>query len=190
MPQKVKEIMLPLDEYAVVDEYVTILDALQALDDAQTNLPADRQPHRAVLVRDSGGRIVGKLHHFAFLRALIPKREALVEQNVLDRAGVDDDLLQASMRTFDLLTGDCVNVCERARTVLVRHVYSSTKNGIDEEAALTDAIAAFLNQQTLSLLVLRSGEPVGVLRLSDLFDELAREMKREECNGEEKKAQA
>ena len=190
MPKNVKDIMLPLAEYAVVDENATILDALKALDESQANLPPDRHPHRAVLVRDSRGRIVGKLHHFAFLRALIPKREPLVEQGVLDRAGVGDDLLQTSMRAFDLLTGDLVNICERARTVLVRHVYSSTNTGIDEVASLTDAIAAFLNRQALSLLVLRGGEPVGVLRLSDLFDELAREMKQVECNGEEEKAQA
>jgi len=186
MPKKVRDIMLSLAEYAVVDEDATILDALRALDASQARLPADRQPHRAVLVRDRKGTIVGKLHHFAFLRALIPKRDPMMAKLVLDRAGVDDELLESSMQALDLLKEDFVDICERARNVLVRHVYTSANSGIDEEAPLSDAIAAFLNHQTLSLIVLRGGEAVGILRLSDLFDELAREMKQQECLGEGK----
>ena len=184
MAKKVKDITLALAEYAVVDEDATILEALEALDGAQARLPPDRQPHRAVLVRDRRGTIVGKLHHFAFLRALLPEREPMIEMSVLDRAGVSDDLLDSSMQALDLLTGDFVDVCERARHVLVRDVCTSANVSIDEDAPFADAISAFLTHQTLSLVVLRHGEAVGILRLSDLFDELAREMKQDECLGE------
>ena len=181
MAKRVKDIMLSLEEYAVVDEDATILDALNALAESQAKLPPDRQPHRAVLVRDSRGVIVGKLHHFAFLRALIPERRRPHEKAVLDRAGVSDDLLESSMQTLDLLTGDLVDVCERARTVGVRDVCTSATVSIDEEARLADAVTMFLGHQTLSLLVRRREETVGILRLSDLFDELARQMRQNEC---------
>lgn len=181
MSKTVKDLMLPLSEYAVVDEDATILDALMALETAQANLPPTRQPHRAVLVQNRMGRIVGKLHHFTFLSALAPERKHLADADVLDRAGVDDDLLQQSMQALDFLTGDLVNVCVRARTVAVRDVYTTRTASIDENATLSDAVHQFLSRQTLLLLVLRAGETIGVLRLSDLFDELARQIKQNDC---------
>lgn len=181
MTKTVKEVMLPLSEYAVVGEDATVLDALRALETAQDKLPTGRQPHRAVLVRDHRGAIIGKLHHFAFLRALLPERQAVIERDVLDRAGVDDDLWASSMQTLDLLTSDLVNLCERARNVAVRDVCTPATQGISENASLADAIQAFLTHQTLSLLVQRTGTTVGILRLSDLFDELARQITQDEC---------
>lgn len=181
MTTRVKDLTLSLDEYAVVDESATILDALQALDASQAALPPGRQPHRAVLVRDARGRIVGKLHHFAFLRALLIQRRARLEGDMLDRAGVADDLLQVSMDNLGMLTGDIVNVCVRARNVAVRDVYTPATASIAEDASLADATAAFVHHQTLSLLVTRGGRTVGILRLSDLFDELARQIKTDTC---------
>lgn len=181
MAKTVKEVMLPLSEYAVVNEDATILDALHALKASQDRLPAGRQPHRAVLVRDRRGAIIGKLHYFAFLRALMPERKPMIERKVLDRAGVDDDLLASSMQTLDLLTSDLVNLCERARNVTVRDVCTPATQGISKDASLADAIHAFLTHQSLSLLVTHAGATVGILRLSDLFDELARQIMQDEC---------
>jgi predicted transcriptional regulator len=183
MAKQVKDLMLSLSEYAVVDEDATILDALKALKESQVFVLADRQPHRAVLVQNLQGVIVGKLHHFAFLRALIPERKSMIEREFLSRAGVDDNLLESSMHTLDLFTADFVDVCVRARNVAVRDVYTPTTVGIAEEATLADAIGAFLAHQTLSLLVQRDRQTVGILRLSDLFDELAKQIVQNDCSG-------
>ena len=184
MAERVKDLMLSLSEYAVVDEDATVFDALTALHESQSKLPPDRQPHRAVLVRNVHGRIVGKLHYFAFLRALTPERKSLVEREVLRRAGVSDDLLQSSMQTLDFLASGLVDICVRARTVAVRDVYAPTIASIDEEATLDDAAVSFLTQQAQSLLVRRGQQTVGILRLSDLFDELARKIRQDDCIGD------
>ena len=68
----VRDLALSLDEYAVVPPEATLLEALDALDAAQEKVPEGHYPHRVVLVRDGGGKILGKLGHFAFLRALVP----------------------------------------------------------------------------------------------------------------------
>jgi len=184
MSRRVKELMLPLSDYAVVEEGATILEALQALAASQEKLPPDRQPHRAILVRDRRGEVVGKLHHFAFLRALIPERKAMGTAALLDRAGVSDDLRDSAMQMLDLLTSELVDVCERARNVAVRDVYSAATVSIDEDAHLGEAISRFLRHQTLSLLVTRKGKTVGILRLSDLFEELARQIMQADCSQE------
>lgn len=181
MTRQVKDIMLSLSDYAVVEEGATLFEALGALQASVAKLPPDRQPHRAVLVRNRRGEIIGKVHYFAFLRALIPDRKAMGSLAVLDRAGVGDDLRESSMRMLDLLTGELVDICERARTVKVRDFYTSATVSIQEDAPLSDAISMFLFHQTLSILVRRREETVGILRLSDLFDELAREIMEGKC---------
>ncbi len=181
MARHVKDIMLSLSSYAVVDEDATILQALEALQDSLAQLPPDRQPHRAVLVRNRRGEIIGKVHHFAFLRALVPERKSMGSLSIMERAGVGDDLRESSMKMLDLLTGDLVDICEMARNALVRDVYTSATVSIQEDAPLSDAIAMFLSHQTLSLLVRRREETVGILRLSDLFDELSRQIMEGTC---------
>lgn len=180
MVTRVRDITLPLWAYAVVDEDATLVDALRVLRDSTARLPAGVQPHRAVLVRNRRGEIAGKVHYFAFLRALVADRKSLNNLGILERAGVDDDMRDSSMRLLDLLTGDLVDICERARNVVVRDIYTSAA-GIQEDATLSDAIAAFLSHQTLSLLVRRGQETVGILRLTDLFDELSRQILAGEC---------
>ena len=181
MARQVKEIMLSLSAYAVVDEEATLQGALEALRTSVAQLPSDRQPHRAVLVRNPRGEIIGKVHYFAFLRALVPDRRSTGSLSVLERAGVGDDLRESSMRMLDFLTGDLVDICERARSVRVRDFCTSATVSIQEEAPLSDAIAMFLSHQTLSLLVRRREETVGILRLSDLFDELSRQILAGSC---------
>lgn len=176
----VKDIAVPLSEYAVVGENATILDALKALRDAQALVPPERQPHRAILVRDGRGEIVGKVHYFAFLRALAPERKARAARGYMDRAGVDDDLLESSMHMLDFLTGELVDIGERARNVTVGDVCTTTTVSIEEDRPLSHALPMFLSRQTLSLLVTRGGRTVAILRLSDVFDELSREILREE----------
>jgi CBS domain-containing protein len=181
MAKTVRDIAIPLSDYAVVGDEATVLEALKALQASQERVSPDRQPHRGILVRDRTGRIVGKLNHFAFLRALVPDRQVLGDAAYLDRAGVGDDLRQSSMQMLDLLTGDLVNLCERARSALVKDVFTPTTVSIDEGATLHEAIARFLEHQTLSLLVTRGGDTVGLLRLSDLFEEVAGQIIRGDC---------
>lgn len=181
MSKRVRDIMISLSDYAVVDEGATLLEALESLRESLKRLPPEKQPHRAVLVRNHRGEVIGKVHHFAFLRALVPDRRTSSNLAVLDRAGVGEDLRESSMRTLDLLTGDLVNICERARSVRVGDFYTSATVSIQESAPLSEAIQLFLSHQTLSLLVRRGGETVGILRLSDLFDELSQQILEGSC---------
>ena len=176
--RKVREIMLPLDEYAVVDCEATLFEALEALERAQANLEPGRQPHRAVLVQDEQGAIVGKLGHMAFLRALLPERRAWeCDDAVLERAGVSPDMRDTSARILGMMGEETVDLTERAKSTRVVEVCAPTTAMIEQGASLLEAIRVFLARDTLSLLVTERGRTVGILRLSDLFDELGREIR-------------
>ena len=81
----VLDIMLPLNEYAVVSIDATLYDAFISLKEAQKKLPKGRQPHRAVLVVDNKGKIVGKLGHLGFLRALEPRYKNLGQLDMISK---------------------------------------------------------------------------------------------------------
>jgi len=68
----VKEILVPLSEYVVVSEDETIRGAMRKLRDSQYSMPPDKYYHRATLVRNEKGDIVGKLGYHGFLAALDP----------------------------------------------------------------------------------------------------------------------
>ncbi len=62
----VKDLMFPIDEYAVVNEEATLYDAFVVLEKAQQNLPKGQQRHRAVVVADKNFNIIGKLGYLGF----------------------------------------------------------------------------------------------------------------------------
>jgi hypothetical protein len=49
----IKELMVPLNEYATVSEDATLADAIQALDHAQETFCQNKYRHRAILVLDN-----------------------------------------------------------------------------------------------------------------------------------------
>lgn len=177
----VKDIMLPLDEYAVVPMDSTIRDAFLALDRAQLKLPPGSEPHRAVLVSDKNDKIVGKLGHLAFLKALEPKYKIFGDLDKLSRAGVNEEFINSMMDNFRFWGEDIIVLCRRAHTIKVKDVMKPVTENIDENATLTEAMHRILMWQTLSILVIREDKVVGILRLSDLFRVISEYIKSDEC---------
>ncbi|RJP73484.1 MAG: CBS domain-containing protein [Candidatus Zixiibacteriota bacterium] len=173
----VKELMLPLDEYAVVHQEDTLLDAVLALEKSQSKLPPGLEPHRAVLVVDAQNRIVGKLGHLAFLKALEPKYSSVGDLGVLSQVGLSTEFIQSMMENMNLWKDSLEDVCRRARTTRVREVMRPVTESVDENATLGEALHKIIVWQTLSLLVTRRNEVVGILRLSDLYREVANRIK-------------
>ena len=68
--KKVKDLMVPLEEYATVSEEANLHEAVLALEKAQSRFRQDRYKHRAVLVYDKEKRIVGKLSQLDVIKGL------------------------------------------------------------------------------------------------------------------------
>lgn len=172
-PMRVDELMVPLTEYASVGENESLERALHALRDAQSKLPSGRQPHRAVLVRDRRGNIVGKIGHFAILDALLPWHTEEFQGPMLQRAWVSEELARQTMDNLTLLQESLPDICRRARSTRVGSMTLRETIAIDHHLPLVAAIRLLVERQTLSLLVRKDDHIVGVLRLSDVFDHLS-----------------
>ena len=170
MPQRtVRDLMVPLEEYAVVGPEASLLDAVHALDSAQRTLPPGRQPHRAVLVAGTDGKVVGKLGHLAFLKALEPRYDAMGDLATLSRVGLSSDFITSMIGHMQLWKDDFEDICQRARQTRIGDVMRPVTESISESATLREALHNIIVRQSLSLLVTRGTEVVGILRLSDLF---------------------
>lgn len=165
-------LMIPLRDYAVVPESATLAQVTGALREAAQRLGPGRQPPRAVLAVNADGMVVGQLGYLEFLKALEPKYNILGDLDLLSRAGVRSDVIDALANDLNMWEGTVADACHRARDVRIAEIMRPIAESIDEHASLSNAIHKFVVWQTPRILVTRGSEVVGVLRLADLWGAL------------------
>jgi hypothetical protein len=170
----VKDVMLPLDDVPIIRDDATLAEAVQALQQAQERRPPGRLPYRAVLVVNRDGQVVGKLGHLAFLQALEPGYASPVEREALARAGVDPVLADSLSRYKRFWESDLELSCRRAAHLRVAEVMRQVEDCIEEQTSLVEGISTLVRLGTLSILVRRADEVVGLLRLADVYDVVAK----------------
>ncbi|MGM0427755.1 MAG: CBS domain-containing protein [Thermodesulfobacteriota bacterium] len=177
----VKDLMVPLAEYATVSEEATLYEAYSALEAAQNRLDRDRYLylHRAVLVHDKNNEIVGKVSQLDALRALEPKYLEMGDPGRLSRAGFSAQFLKSMMENAALWENPLKDICTKAARRKVKHFMHTLSEGefIDAKATLEEAIHLLLMGHHQSLLVKEGKGIVGILRLTDVFAEVFHMMK-------------
>jgi hypothetical protein len=173
---KVKDLMVPIEGYANVKFGASLYDALIALRTAQDKLPEGKAPHQAVLVEDDSGHLVGKIGYLVFIKALGAEFYTPRTREEMDRAGISPDSISTVMSHMQFFHEEFGTLQQRAHSIKAREVMHPIGESIDENAGLQEAIDVFGALQTLSVLVRRGGKVVGVLRLSDLFEEMSNQI--------------
>jgi CBS domain-containing protein len=169
----VKDLMVPLEEYATVTEDATLFEAIMALEKAQEECDKTRYKylHRAVLVYDKNKKIVGKLSQLDALRALEPKYADMGEFRAISRAGFSPDFLKNMIEKHSLWSIPPENMCRKAMGRKVKdHMYTPTEGEfIKEDAHMREAVHLLVMGHHHSLLVTSGEDIVGLLRLTDVF---------------------
>ena len=179
----VKELMVPLSEYAAVSEDATLLDAVLALEEAQERFDRERYRHRAVLVLDQDHHVVGKLSQHDVIRALEPnyKKIEKEEQGVFKKFGLSDIFVKRVLEEYCLWEKPLENLCKKAVSQKVKQFMCTPTEAeyVEADATLDEAIHRMIVGEHQSLLVTREGKIVGILRLTDLFEMIFKALK--EC---------
>lgn len=170
--RRVSELMLPLEQYATTPCSSTLHDALVALSKAQLGLTNDRHHHRAVLVLDEAGKVIGKVTHGSILRALLPQGLTKKDHDILARTGLSSSFIETLAQRHPF-RGSLEQMRALADRVLVCDAMVPVEESIDENARMCHAIAQMVDRHAQSILVTRGGTVVGILRLSDVFEEVA-----------------
>ena len=167
----VQELMVPLKDYATVLREATLREAVRALEKAQLALGPSQYKHRAILVLDEAGNVLGKLTMKDILVVLEPNYRNLESMEVLSRSGHSPDLIKSMLKGNALWLEPLQFVCERAKQLRVSDFVKPPKDGesVDENATLGEAAHRLIVYPYNSLFVTRNKRIVGILRLSDVF---------------------
>jgi predicted transcriptional regulator len=180
---KIKDLVVPLSEYAIISEEATLYEAVLALEKAQIEFDATRYRHRAVLVEDHNHKIVGKLGQLDILRALEPKYADMKSESYrMAKLGFSKKFLVDMLETYKLFNAPMDDICRKAGMEKAGKYMHRPADGefIDENAGLDEAIHLLMAGHHQSLLVTRGADIVGILRLTDVFAAVFHAMK--ECN--------
>ncbi|MBI5895695.1 MAG: CBS domain-containing protein [Desulfobacterales bacterium] len=175
----IKELLVPLSEYATVPMGATLYDAILALEKTQDEFDHANYRHRAVLVLDDGGQVAGKLSQLDVLYALEPEMDESREAGLLSCFGFSPSLIwtvQKEKRPEGSLSERHFG---EAACLKVENFMNAPAEGefVDQEAPLKQAIHQLIVGHHFSLLVTDQKRIVGILRLTDVFAAIFHMMK-------------
>ncbi len=183
--KKVKEIMISVNDYPIVDHEASIFDAIKILEKSYDHSRGNKHPYRAVLVSQNN-KIIGKIGHLTFLKALEPNYERLQMDETLIRANLSSDFIDAVKTNFNLWENNFIDICSRAAAIIVKDIMKPIKESINGDSDLIEAMHKMIMWQTLSIPVVEGGKIIGIIRLSDLYEEFATFISGNCCNNSNK----
>jgi CBS domain-containing protein len=171
---KVKDMMVPIKEYATVNEDDNLYQAVLALEEAQQRFSRDRYKHRAVLVYGANKKVVGKLSQLDVIRGLESGYRKIGDLRGVEHSGFSSELIRSMIARYSLWQQPLEDICRRAPHIKVKDIMYSPTEGeyVDQEETLDQAIHQLVMGRHQSLLVTKSEEIVGILRLTDVFAEI------------------
>jgi len=180
----VKELMVPLSEYATVLEGSTLFDAVLALEKAEEEFDHAKYKHRGVLILDKTKRVIGKLGQLDVLCALEPKEEGSGDIDELNRFGFSSNFVHKLRKQRRLKATPLKDICSKASKLKVEDFMQAPAEGefIEADASLEMALMQLVMGRHLSLIVTRGTDVIGILRLTDAFAAVFHIMKECEIN--------
>jgi CBS domain-containing protein len=178
--RKVKDLMVRLEEYATVGEDASLHEAVLALEEAQKKFRQDRYKHRAILVLDKNKQVVGKLSQLDVIKGLEGGYKKMGDFKGISHTGFSTEFIKSMVDKYDLWQKPLEDICRRSPHIKVRDVMYTPTEGeyVPQEASLDQALHQLVVGHHQSLLVTKDGkEIVGILRLTDVFQEVCEMMK-------------
>jgi len=181
----VKDLMVPLSDYATVSEEATLYDAIIALEEAQNRFDQSRYRHRAILIYDKNRHITGKISQNDILRALEPKYDEIGNRRGIAHYGFSKKLLKTLREQFSLFDKPMEEICKKTAMLKAKNIMYTPTEGeyVNENDSLDVAIHRLVMGHHQALLVTKGDDIkniVGILRKTDVFMEVCEAIKA--CN--------
>ncbi|MGB3223481.1 MAG: CBS domain-containing protein [Desulforhopalus sp.] len=176
---QVKDLMVPISEYAAVTIGTSLIDAVKVLEKAQEAYTTSKYQHRAILVLDEDGKIVGKISQLRALKAIESDFKSSSDIERLKKFNFTDTYI-AQLRDLYRSHGKVMskhNLHEASMKKVEEFMQAPTPGEyVSEDSSLDTAIHKLVAGTHLSLLVTHGEKIVGVLRISDVFAAVFHEM--------------
>ncbi len=171
--------MVPISEYATVVVGTSLIDAIQTLEEAQEKYTTSKYQHRAILVLNENGDAVGKISQLRALKAIEPEFDFTAEIEKLKKFHFSETYISQLRETYrsesQIIKRDTLREASLKKVEDFMQTLSPGEY-ISEDSNLDMAIHKLVTGTHLSLLVTRDKNIVGILRISDVFTAIFREM--------------
>lgn len=171
--------MVPLEEYATVQEGATLGEAFLALEKAQEDFDQTKYRHRGILVLDADRKVLGKISQHDVLHALEPKYKEMGPNSKTAHFGFSTKFLHRLQEQFSLMDASLETICAEAVGLKVESFMATLSEGeyVESDASLSTAVHQLVMGHHQSLLVKEGNDVVGILRLTDVFSAIFHVMK-------------
>ncbi|MFH1117982.1 MAG: CBS domain-containing protein [Pseudomonadota bacterium] len=171
LAKKVRDVMVPLTDYAVVSKDKPLKEAVAVLKRVYCEVESGactEAGHRAVLILGANDELLGVMDFRSLLSVLIPEIAGSLTER-LRSLGVSIAFAEAGAQDLDEARSSFrARVLKNAET-LVEDVMLKPKGVIQAEDDLLTALKLMHRNRIVVLPVYEDGKLVGVLRDSDLF---------------------
>ncbi len=175
----VKDLMVPISEYATVPVGTPLIEAIHVLERAQDAFTSSKYQHRAIIVLDHNGQVVGKISQMRALKAIEPQLDFSDELEEIRKFKFSEDYI-IQLRDKYRARGKIIKeeTLREAAAKKVEEFMQMPTPGefVDEDCTLDAAIHRLIAGTHLSLLVTKEGKIIGILRISDVFAAVFHEM--------------
>lgn len=176
----VKDLMVPISEYAAVRVGTSLLDAILELEQAQEAYTTSKYQHRAILVLDHDDTVIGKISQLRLLKAVETRDDRDSGLDILSYFNFSDEYI-ASQREKKRLQEPILDQ-ESLRLVTDKKVEEFMQKPtpgeiVSEDSSMDIAIHKLVTGTHLSLLVTRKEKIVGILRIADVFAAVFHELR-------------
>ena len=169
---KVKEMMVPISDYATVSDTSNLLETVKAMVNANKDFHGKPYRHRAVLVVDKKGNVVGKVSQVDIMLAVEPNYRDIGNDINVGRFGFSSSFMKSIREQYKLWNRPLEEYIDTLRnTKITDAMYTPAEHqhvSIDE--TLDEAMHKIVMGRHQSLLVLNGKKVVGILRSTDVFN--------------------
>ena len=172
--KKISEIMVPVEDYALVSETASLEEALVALESETRQYKDGPYRHQSLVVVDTNQHVVGRVSQIDIMRALEPRYEKIGDITKLGLDGLTAKMLvkiREEFKLWDRPVGTLHDIIDKLTVANVMQVPTEGEF-VSEEDTLNIAMHRIVMGRHHSLLVVRDKQIVGILRSTDVFNAL------------------
>jgi len=172
--KQVKDLMVPISDYATVHEDAPMAEAIKAFENEKKRYGTAPYRHQSLVVVDSNQHVVGRLSQVDMMHALEPRYNEIGESRWIGRSALSKKVLATLREQFQLWEQPLEAMCQAVCNTKVKDHMQKPTDGefVSETDTLNIAAHRIVMGRHHSLLVTRGKVIVGILRSTDVFNAL------------------
>ena len=172
--RQVKEIMVPISDYATIHESASMAEAIQSIESESKRYGDSPYRHHSLVVIDENNHVVGRLSQVDIMRAMEPRYCKMGNEHWVSRSVLSKEVLVTLRESFKLWEQPLETMCRELSNLKVKDFVQEPTEGefVKEDDTFNIACHRIIMGRHHSLLVTRNKEIVGILRSTDLFNNL------------------